>query len=330
MADAPIAQGTFKDRTVGLILFGVIEILGGLFFLLALALIAIMSFLGDSLPTGDSAPLAPSFPAGFGLGMSFLYLGWAAVLITLGIGSMLGRRWARSLSLLIAWMVLVCGSFGTAAMVMIWPHMKEAMGRAAAGGPEIPSAILLLPLALVVLLVVIVPGAFVLFLRSANVQATCEWKDPKPRWTDRRPLPILGLVLMAASGVLVPLYLPMSGGMFVAFGVILRGAPALLAALAIAAASAWCAWRIWHLDLRGWWATLILWLGFGASNLLMFDPDRQRLLWEEMGMPSEQIEQMTALAFPWHAMVPMMAVSLLAVLAFFLYTKKFFTERPKP
>jgi MFS family permease len=329
MTEASIARSPFKDRTVGLILFGLIEMLAGLLVLLGFAFIAFLSFIGDSLPNTPSAPSAAALSSGLLVTMSALYLGLATALISLGIGSMLGRRWARSLSLVLAWMALFAGSYATVATILIWPYIKDMLEVTAAAGPEIPRAIFLLPLVLLVVFMVIVPGAFVLFYRSADVRATCELKDPKPRWTDSRPLPILALVFMLASGVLAPLYLPASGGLFMAFGLILKGATALLAALALAAISAWCAWRVWQLDLRGWWATLIFWLGIGTANVMMFDPDRQRLLYQEMGLPPEQVELVTAQAFPLKAMAPMMAISLLALLAFLLYLRQFFERRPE-
>jgi len=329
MTTAPTAGATFKDRTVWLILFGLLEIFGGLLFLLGMAFMVFLSTASGPWTEGTAAVSSPALKPGMLVGASLMYGSFAAILMTLGVGSILGRRWARTLSLLMGWMALVGGALGTAAMFMTWPHMTRTMERAAGGGPEVPSAILLLPLAIVCFFMIMIPAAIVLFYRSANVRATCEWKDPKPRWTDSRPLPILALVLMLTWGVLTPLYLPMSGGLFLIYGVLLKGAVALFAAVAMAAASAWCAWRIWQLDVRGWWAALIFWLGLGAGGVLAFDPDKQRLLYEEMGIPPEQVELLAEQALPMSAMIPIMTLGLLALLAFFLYCKQFFTGAPE-
>lgn len=127
----------------------------------------------------------------------------------------------------------------------------------------------------------------------------------------------------------MPLYLPMSGGVLLIYGVLLKGPVALLAAMAMTAAFAWCAWGVWRLDVRAWWVALILWLGLSAGGMLAFDPDKQRLLYEEMGIPPEQVELIAEQALPMSAMIPMMALGLLAWLAFFLYCKQSFSGTPE-
>lgn len=231
-------------------------------------------------------------------------------------------------------MTLIAGSLAAVVMIALRPQMLRQMadaGKAAgvdsAGGTDLLGVVWWVMIAVVVVLFVLVPGGFVLFYRSPQVRATCEVKDHKARWTDRRPLPILGLTLMLAMGVLAPFYLPISGGM-VYFGVLLRGAAAVAVALGVAAASAWCAWRVWQLDVRGWWASLILWMGLGAANARMLDPETQRQMYEATGVPPEQIEDMAAFMLPAGAMLPLMALVLLGLLAFFLYTRQYFTGSP--
>ena len=326
MTADPIAHPTSEDRTTGLIVFGAFEILGGLGVLLMVAFLFFAATMASSLaPETPGAPAAP-FSPGMLLALTVIYLAVASVQISLGVGSILCRRWARTLSLLLAWVGLATGCFATIAMLMLWPQMKQSMtgATADAGAPEISGLILLVPLAFVVLLMVLAPAAFVLFYRRADVRATCERKDPKPRWTDSRPLPILALTLMLAWGVLTPLNLLMSGGAFILFGVLFRGVSALLVAIAIAAACIWCARRIWALDVRGWWTALAVWLGLGVSGILSLRADNQRLLFEEMGLPPEQIELIAEHGLPTNAMAPLMALSVLAFLIFFLYSKQFF------
>ena len=88
----------FKDRKLGLVFFGVIQIAqGALFALLVLfGLVAPMAF----TPTGQTG--VP--PAGPVLSSLTIFAPLAVAFVWLGIGSILARRWARALSLITAWL----------------------------------------------------------------------------------------------------------------------------------------------------------------------------------------------------------------------------------
>src|SRR5688500_7149487 len=105
MADVPFSPSgsslpEYKDRKTGLTVFGILEILLGC---LAGLLIVLMVF--AQLMVAQATQQSPQFRM---IIPSLLLYGMAAAaLITLGIGTLRARRWARALSLVLSWSWLV-------------------------------------------------------------------------------------------------------------------------------------------------------------------------------------------------------------------------------
>src|ERR1041385_3416930 len=102
----------YKDRKVGLVIFGIVEMLLGC---LAVLLIGFM-VLGQVMlakNTGEPPQLRLILPS------VAIYGAMAILLMTLGIGSIRARRWARALSLVLSGLWLVVGVFALGAMIFI-------------------------------------------------------------------------------------------------------------------------------------------------------------------------------------------------------------------
>src|SRR5665647_2997139 len=99
----------YKDRSTGLIVFGILTLLlgclAGLFTLLMLVQLT------KAKPAGAPAVNPSAILMGIGI-----YGGLAVTLIWLGIGSIMARRWARALLLIFSWSWLVMGVVMTAVM----------------------------------------------------------------------------------------------------------------------------------------------------------------------------------------------------------------------
>src|ERR1041384_603883 len=109
----------FKDRRTGLIVFGILEmILGGLAALMVPLMIA--GQLMASRTTQEPVPLRQMIP-----GMA-VYIIVAAVLVGLGFGSVNRRRWARALSLIVAWSWLAMGVLMVGLMAFFLPSILKA------------------------------------------------------------------------------------------------------------------------------------------------------------------------------------------------------------
>jgi hypothetical protein len=126
-----------------------------------------------------------------------VYLLGGVLMVTLGIGSMLARRWARDLSLIVAWMWMFVGVIMAATMIVLVPRF---MPRMPADQAQTGTIVLTCLTIVFAFFGVVIPLALILFYRSANVRATCIALDPHPRWTERAPLPLLALALWTLSG----------------------------------------------------------------------------------------------------------------------------------
>jgi hypothetical protein len=152
---------SFRDRKTGLVVFGIILIIIGLLLaLLSLMCIAhIYVFLG-------------------------LFLAVPAVwFISMGIGSIKARRWARALLLVTSWVWFI----GEINIFIIYIYNEIAQGAQIYEDNNSTWIWFML------VVFIIAPVILILFYGSKNVKATCEFRNPQISWTDKCPLPVLAL-----------------------------------------------------------------------------------------------------------------------------------------
>jgi hypothetical protein len=207
----------FRDRSAGLVVFGIIEILIGAFcaLLIPLALavtVAARSVSGLDLAV-DARTLAPSLA---------IYAVMAASFIWLGIGSIRARRWAAAVMLSLSWLWLLTGALAMALLWLLVPRLQDLVGMTELPGGAMTVALVTTSL-LLGFIYVLLPLAFVLFYRSPNVAATCRARDPGPSWVDGCPPSIVSLVVVYGVGAASLLVVPAYGCRFPLFGVILDG-----------------------------------------------------------------------------------------------------------
>lgn len=256
----------YRDLRFCLILFGVFLVLGGGLCLLLAAFLLVLPAL--PLPKGE-------------VGISYQMMGPAAVFyvllgiagVWLGIGSILCRRWARTLLLLANIFWLVCGTMGFLFMLFFMGEMREQMQITSGGEAPPPSILLIVQLISLVtagIIYVVIPGIGTWFYSHRSTRLTCEAHDPKVRWTDRLPTPLLGLILlngfMAVSFAGMAIFLPV----FPAFGTYLSGISAMILMLLIGGIYTACTWGLAHRRLAFWWISLITILLVAASYTSTF------------------------------------------------------------
>ena len=267
----------FRDRKIGLVVFGILTVLLGVLCAVVLGVLEfweplvkwlevrvdVQVFLQMLAGLLHGPPkLKRFFPEPMSLGIIY-----AIALIWLGIGSVMARRWARALLLIVCWWWLINGLIVTGMQMYVFPGVIRTMNgilrhpRAIPEGLEMPAWVTLLNpsylwwgmIASVVVFVVL-PAVWILFYGSRQVKATCAARDPVARWTDRCPLPVLGvcvwLAYSAATGVLAA---PTDRRPTPFFGVFVFGP--LVPALDILIALIWgyAAWGLYRLKWRGWW-----------------------------------------------------------------------------
>jgi hypothetical protein len=305
----------YKDRRSGLLLFGILGILLGLLCVLVLAGLLISAALAPQL----SATLSPRL-----IGYSaVLYAGIAVSMIWLGVGSILCRRWARPLWLIVAWTWLLTGICLVAFYVLF---ARDVFAEAAGSPRSLPGVIF--SAVFIGIFFIAVPGAMVLFYRSTHVAATCAERDPRSRWTDRCPMPVLALSVWLFLGTLSLLSTPIAyGSVMPWFGFLLSGTPAAILLLVSAALGLYLAWGLYRLKIAVWWLTIAVFTFFTVSAAFTFLSVDLTDLYRLAGYSKEQVEQLGSLRFfTGGAVVWWLAVFYVLFLIYMIWIRKFFLK----
>ena len=296
-----LSPAKFKNRKISLTVFGVLTLIGGL--LLGLLTIQSGSVLAGVILT--------------------------VVLIWLGIGSIMTRRWARALLLITAWIMLTYGiflvPFGVSVLI---PLIVRLMCNPLPSAAQILTMQFTLGLAASVIFVLI-PAVWVFFYGSKHVKATCEACDPIERWTDRCPLPVIAVSLYVAiigawsliGGMLnLPEVTPF-------FGTFLSGALDNRFCNVQGVVLIYGAWAMYELDLRGWWTVLAVDCLRSISNIITFWRHDTAEFFQLSGCSMEQINALQQFSF--FSRGGMISVNLFfsfVTIGYLLYSKKFFTK----
>jgi hypothetical protein len=314
-ADSPLE---IRDRSLGLVVFGVTEILIGVccVLLVPLSLAAALLVGTADIPATVSA--------------MFLYTVVAAVFTWLGVGSIRARRWACELTLSLSWIWLVTGICSIAAAVLLVPAMLRGM----AAGSDLPTNFVLV-VSLVVFgvigfLYVLLPGAFVLFYRSPHVTATCRIRDPQPQWTDDLPPRLLTLVIVWALAAVSVLVMPAYGFVVPFFGVVLNGASGAAVWAAILAGCVVLAWGSSRRAPWAWWGGVVAIILATLSSVITavrVDPAAFILA---MDLPEQQTALLSGITMPGRWVMALVWVVVWGTfLAYLMSVRRFFLPMPK-
>ena len=310
----------FKDRRGGLICFGILMIVIGC----VCALLVPLMFLGQMMSmkaTGGAPNYSMMAPA------ALIYALLAVAFVWLGIGSIMARRWARALLLILAWVWLLAGIFTVGFMAFFLPSI---FANSPPGGHQLPEAALVVAMIVALgftsVIFVVLPCALVLFYRSPHVKATCEARDPVVRWTDACPLPVLALsLLFGISAVSMLPMLVVYHSVIPFFGRLLTGAPGTLLILVMIALWIYCAWATYRLKPAGWWTILI---GSGVmmvSTLMTYTRVDLIEMYRLMGYPEQQIVQIQQCSFVKGGnLFLLMLICPLPLFGYLLWVKKYF------
>jgi hypothetical protein len=321
----------YQDRSTGLILIGILEICLGLVCLAMLAFMGIAAVSIGRLPEGQAAGMNSRAM----VASCAFYLLIAVFFFTVGVGTLRGRRWARTIMLVLSWIWLISGVFGVIVMCFILPRMTAAISATAGrGGPAADPGYGMVIMGCVAvimgLIYIVLPGVMVLFYRGPNVKATFESKDPSTPWTDRVPAPVLALTLLFGAGAVCALA-GTTYAVFPAFGYILTGLPAILTFLVLGAVSALLAWAVYQRRPAAWWGVLVWSVLGGVHSFFFFTHGGAglRRMYEAMGTSAVQLEQIEKMGIYdlWsHPVVlALIVVGWLGWFGFLIWVKRFFT-----
>ncbi len=318
----------YRDRSTGLIVFGSITIMAGALCALLVPLMAYAALDLARTPLPESAGPAPQMSM---IALAILmYAALAVALIWLGVGSIQAWRWARALLLVSSWIALVGGVLGLLFAAVFLPAFYGQLVGVAGLPPEAMAMLQVLNAGIMLVFFVLLPGAFVWFYGSPHTRATCERRDPRPRWTDRCPLPVLALSLLAGS---VAISLPaMAGNRWAlpCFGFMVSGGMGAAVLLVLMAVLAGVAWGLYRLHVAAWWSAVGLLLAWAASAGLTFARLPLAAYYADMGIPEDQLQLILPKLPPldrW--MLAGTALSVWAGLGYLLWVRRYFTRQAK-
>ena len=268
--------GPYRDRRTALLIAGVLEILLGVGAWLIVGLMIFAASMVTAQGAGSKGSMIPGI-AVYGIA--------GLVFVTLGVGSIRARRWARALWLVVSSFWLIGGVLAAAVVALL---MASVAG--------VESILLIAILSFFAVFMIGLPASLMAFYRSPHVKATCEAAAPQPCWTDGCPLPVLGAALWFASMTLtLPWMGWLYGGLYPFFGHFVRGAAGHGLWIASGLLSGIATYGIYRRIHTLWLLGLVLVLGQGISATVTYavvDPKELFAAMSIEGAALEQIERM--------------------------------------
>lgn len=281
-----LAEG-YRDQSVGLVLFGLLQMmLGGFSGLLAiLMIVAVVAMSGSAQAPGMN--LQTTLPG------AAMYVLIGVGFIILGIGSIRARRWAWTLTVVLSWLWLALG-VSVCGLAVVWlPQMNASLQQQGGIPPQAQLMIWLITATMMAGIYLGLPGVFLLFYHRASVRATCEARDPRIPWTDRCPKRVLALSLPLGFWAAMSLLSVASRqAIFPLFGVLLYGLPGAAAVAALTVVLAGLAWGTYRLKPGAWWGVLLLVVIGALSAWLTFSRVSVAEVYAKMGFSGDQLEAM--------------------------------------
>ncbi len=335
-APATPAPPAYTDRGTGLTIFGVFQIILGLLAALMIPLAALGMFMSRFAPGGSAGMRPGQFISGIA---SYAFI--AAALLTLGIGSVRMKRWARALTLVTSWYWLIMGVLITILLTAVMPvTMRTAMAQAQQNTPNAPSpefttGIMAVMVTFIIVFaavfLIVVPIAFVIFYSRQDVELTCRHRDPVERWTDRTPLPVLGASVVLFIGALYMFAVGVTTPMFPFFGQYLTGIGAVACFLVLAAVDLYLSIGLFRLQSSAWWIAVLLAPIRLLSMILTYRKADLMQAYSKMGFSDEQLQVMNSNPmFRGHIILWWSLFSLILFFGYLLWLKRYFKAPTAP
>jgi len=273
-----LAGDPSKDRTVGLVVFGALEILRGIFcFTLAMLLLIVVS-------TNGLHGIKP-IHYWMSMGVLFHLTGW---FIVMGMGSIKARRWARALLLVGAWVSIFFGTLVLALILYILPEIYSLLADSGLLPPMGALKILYFVVLVLLLLQVVFPLVSIVFYGLKGVEATCERRNPEPCWTDRCPLPLLAMSIISITGCFSIVFAGTTNYTVFFYGHVLNGVPGALIVAFISVACGYVGWGAYTRKMHAWWGAYALIVLVSSSMMLSFSEMDVAAMYDLMGYSEEQ------------------------------------------
>jgi hypothetical protein len=235
----------FKSQRGGLISFGIIFIIIGLFLLLgALALpLALVVSPQQSVKWQALLPL------------ELIYLFAAGVCIFAGIENIRARKWVRPVGIVCGGIGLLAGIIGTIAVAVQWNQMITATLQSGGINTAAANVGMAIGMGVAALFYIVLPALVFWFYRRPDVLHTVRYFDRSPSWTDGKPLSLIAAIIVElAMAMSMPVMLMY--GVFPLFTLLIHGAAASVLYLALSAAHLLAAFLLLKRRDEGIWLAL--------------------------------------------------------------------------
>jgi len=331
--EIPVAQApALRDRGTGLMIFGVVQIIMGLLAALMVPFVALSAFLTRMVPGASMRP--GQYISGIA---SYAFI--AAGLLTLGIGSVRMKRWARALTLVVSWYWLVTGVLITVLMTAALPVMMRGIlqaqpntaGQSQAISEGVMAVILTIIIVFAAFFLIVVPIGFVVFYGRNDVAETCRRRDPVERWTDRVPLPILGASVVLALQSLYMLTVGMTTPLFPFFGRYLTGLPGFAGFFVLALLDGFLAVAFLRLSSAGWWISIAAAPVRLLSMALTYARADLMQAYSKIGFTDQQIQMLNSNPmFRGHIILWWSLLSAMLFFGYLIWIKRYFRPVSPP
>ena len=324
--EPPDVSSEYQDRKTGLVVFGVMTLLVGLLCALFVPLVFFGQAMAPQAAAGQNAHTI--LPA------AMMYGGMAVLFIWLGVGSIMARRWARALLLVLAWSWLCIGVISLVVVAFILPKIMEDLHAAQPAGqpampPEMGSIVTVVMLAFLSVIYVVIPAIWVLFYRSRHVKATCEALDPVVRWTDRCPLPVIAVCLWMGLSCLTMIMMAVAfKGVIPMFGSFVVGPLGSALYLLVALIFGYSAWAMYHLRWSGWWLIFACMCLFAVSAFITYSRHDIMELYVLMGYSEQELARLRQFNFLKGGMIAWSTLcGMLPFVGYMLFLRRYFPAR---
>lgn len=313
-----MTTGTYKDRSIGLVVFGIIEILIGGLTALLIPLVLVITIVAPRVAAGPAPQLRSVVPN------LVLYAMMAAAFIWIGIGSIRARRWARAVMLSLSWLWLITGVVAMVAFWWVMPRYRDYAGLGHLADDTVAMVVLTTSLFLG-LIYILMPLAFVLFYRSPHVIATCEARDQGISWVDGCPSQVVALVLLYAVSAASCLVAPAYNFVFPIFGVLVDGWIGAVAWLTVLSLLVYLVIATSKREMRSWNVAVAASLVIASSSTLSAAVVPYSVWLDRMALPPDQREMVAVFGEP--TTITMALVSLVTWgtwVGFLVWARRFF------
>lgn len=270
-----------RDRSVGLTVFGILDVLLGIFcFSLAMLLLVVVSSVG----------LHGLRPVFYWMAMAFL-LGSTGWYIVLGLGSVKARRWARALLLVGAWVTVFFGSLALALVLYILPEAYGIVIDSSLLSPRLILGFFYFAVFVVFFLQIIFPLLTIAFYSLVSVRATCERRNPEPSWVDGCPLPLMAMGFISTLGCLSIISGATTHYVAFLFGHVVSGWRGMLVAAGLSIVCGYVGWGAFTRKMHAWWGAYAVVVVVASSLMLTFAELDLPVLYAHLDYSPERIEQ---------------------------------------